>query len=213
MIYYLVVILLILPFLIMFPTAIKGVKNIPKKGKVILVCNHHSNMDSLLIATKILRRRFKYMAKAELFKNKLVGGFLKIAGAYPVKRGGNDITAVKQTLKYLKQEKALCIFPEGTRVKENESAEAKNGAALFALKTNSPIVPCFYIKKPKLFRFNVLVIGQPFILSDMSKFKDKPITKDLLNEATALITEKMHELYDNYVNRKFYRKKVLLERM
>ena len=77
--------------------------------------------------------------------------------------------------------------------------DAKNGVALFALKTKSPIVPSCFMKKPGIFRINKLVIGEPFNLSEMEEFKDKPANKELLNRATEVITEKMRELRNRYV--------------
>lgn len=198
MLYYILLVLVIIPGFLLFPTIIKGQKYIPRKGKMILVCNHQSNLDAVLIAMKLVKRRFYYMAKSELFKNKFTGSFFRSMGMYPINRQQNDIQAVKKTLSLLKKEKAICIFPEGTRVKNSEMTDAKNGVALFALKTKSPIVPSCFIKKPGIFRINKLVIGQPFNLSEMEEFKDKPANKELLNRATEVITEKMRELRNRY---------------
>ena len=142
------------------------------------------------------------MTKAELFKNKFVGSFFKSLGMYPINRQQADLKAVKHTLNLLKKEKAVCIFPEGTRIENTEMNEAKNGVAMFALKTKSPIVPSLFVKKPGIFRFNTYLIGEPFILSDMEQFKDKPINKETLAQATDIITEKMRELKENYLNKK-----------
>ena len=76
--------------------------------------------------------------------------------------------------------------------------EAKNGVALFALKTKSPIVPSCFIKKPGIFKINKYVIGEPFNLSEMEEFKDKPLNKETLNLATEVITSKMRALKDKY---------------
>ena len=202
MLYYILLILVIIPGFIIFPTMVRGQRHIPRKGKMILVCNHQSNLDAILIAMKIVKRRFHYMAKSELFKNKFAGSFWRSMGAYPINRQQNDIQAVKKTLGLLKKEKAICIFPEGTRIADTEMQDAKNGVALFALKTKSPIVPSCFLKKPGVFKFNKLVIGEAFNLSEMEEFKDKPINKDTLNLATEIITSKMRELKDKYTKKK-----------
>lgn len=70
-------IILYIPLLIIFPTRVTGKKNIPKKGRVIFCTNHQTLADPVIIAYKLTRRRFKYMAKKPLFKNKLLGPILK----------------------------------------------------------------------------------------------------------------------------------------
>lgn len=197
MLYYILLILVIFPGLFLFPTIVKGQKNIPAKGKMILACNHQSNLDAVLIAMKVTKRRFHYMAKSELFKNKFVGSFYKSMGMYPINRQKNDIQAVKKTLSLLKNDKAVCIFPEGTRIADTDMNDAKNGVALFALKTKSPIVPACFMKKPGIFKINKLVIGEPFNLSEMDEFKG-PIDKETLSLATNIITTKMRELKAKY---------------
>lgn len=202
MLYYILLVLVIIPGFILFPTIVRGQKYIPRKGRMILVCNHQSNLDAVLIAMKVIKRRFHYMAKSELFKNKFTGSFCRSMGMYPINRQQNDIQAVKKTLSLLKNEKAICIFPEGTRIEDTEMNEAKNGVALFALKTKSPIVPSCFIKKPGIFKLNKLVIGEAFNLSEMEEFKDKPINKETLNMATEIITAKMRELKDKHIKKK-----------
>lgn len=206
MIYYLALTLLLFPMMIFFPTRVRGRKNVPKKGRMILVANHQTNFDAILVGSRVLTRRFWFMAKSELFKNKMLGLFYKALDMYPVNRKKNDIQAVKKTLKLLNNEKALCIFPEGTRLETDEVNEIKNGVALFALKTKSPIVPSIFIKKPRFFRFNTYIIGEPFVLSDMPEFKDKPINKESLTLASAIISYRMNILKEEYLANKLDKK-------
>lgn len=198
--FYIFIGLIFIPVLILFPTVIKGKKNIPKKGKMILCCNHQSNMDLPLIATR-MRRRYKYLAKKELFSTRFKSWLFRVMGAYPIDRGKPDLKAVKNTLNFLKEEKAVCIFPEGTRLTSDEHNELKGGVAMFALKTDSPIVPCFIIKKPRPFIFNKIIIGKPFKFSDFEEFKDRKIDKELIERATEILSTKIYEL-KNYKRRK-----------
>ena len=199
MLYFILLVICFLPMVIIVPLKIIGKKNLPKKGNFILTSNHASNWDPVIIYARLPRKYFT-MAKAELYKNKLFGAFLKAFHAFPVKRGGNDIESVKYTLRTLKQGKrTLLIFPEGTRAKSDDYEELKNGTAMFALKTAKPIVPVTFVRKNKLFRRNVMIIGKPYVLSEMEDFKDKPVTKELLNSASEIIGNKMKELKDNYL--------------
>ncbi len=140
-----------------------------------------------------------FMAKHTLFNNKLIGWFLTKMGAYPVKRNSSDLNAVKKTIRQLNNEQAVCIFPEGQRIKfkTEDDDDIKNGVAMFALKTNSPIVPTYFVKKTTLFRFNKLLIGKPFNLSEMDEFKGKKINKELLDSASLFITEQMISLKES----------------
>ena len=96
---------------VLFPTKIIGKKYVKrlKKEAVITSCNHQSNADAIILKTRV-NTSYKLMAKDSLFKNKFIGWYMGKLGAYPVKRGQNDITAVKKTLGYLKNNKHLAIF-------------------------------------------------------------------------------------------------------
>ena len=137
------------------PTKIIGKKNIKKVKKhgAIIASNHQSGLDPVVLKARV-DTSCKLMAKDNLFKKKFTGWLLTKFGGYPVKRGGNDIKAVKTTFGSLKNNKHIVIFPEGTRVNTGELAELKNGLVMFALKTDCYVIPTVFRKKPKLFKFN-----------------------------------------------------------
>lgn len=201
------------PFVfIILPTRIIGKKHLKKAKKepTIYSCNHQSINDAVVLKSRV-NWGLKFMAKDSLFKNKLSGAVLKSIGAYPVKRGGNDIESVKHTLKLLKDKKNIVIFPEGTRVKAGESTEYKNGLVFFALRTDCLVVPMVFRKKPVPFRFNRLLIGKPFKFSDMEEFQGvKKPDKDILNRASEVLTEKMEYLRN--VDIKQYKREIKMEK-
>jgi len=196
MIYWIMWFLVSTGYFFAFPTRIIGKKYLKyiKNDAAILSYNHQSNNDGVILKAKVVPTA-KMMGKESLFEGKVKNWFFRTIGAYPVNRGGNDIQAVKTTLKYLKEGEKIGIAPEGTRVKEGESVEFKNGVVMFALKTDSYIVPMIF-RKPttKAFRSNTLLIGKPFKLSDFEEFKDKKTDRETLNKATDLLTEKMDYL-------------------
>ncbi len=192
MFFWILKIIFFIPSLIVYPVRVKGRKNLPK-GRLILSANHQSLNDAVIIGFKFCRR-FYFMAKDPLFKKKFNNWFLRKVGAFPVKRGATDITAVKTTLNLLNNDKALCIFPEGARLKTYESNELKNGVAMFSLKTKSPIVPAFFVKKTFAFKFNTLIIGKPIKLYEMEEFKDQKLYKELLSKASKIISQEIHKL-------------------
>ncbi len=159
----------------------------------IVAANHISMLDPFFIACA-MKRQVHYMAKAELFGNKLLAAFLKGINAFPVDRSRADINAVKTSLSILKSGKVLGIFPEGRRVAPNESQSAKLGAVQFAIKTKSPIVPVGVCTKGgvvKLFRKVTVVFGEPIYLNELGYTDTKPET---LQKASDLLMEQIRKL-------------------
>lgn len=188
--------ILLSPYIFLcLPTRVIGKKLFKriKKQSAIFCCNHQTNNDAIIIKARV-STKFKIMGKDTLFKNKFFGWLMRKFGAYPVSRGANDISAVKTTLGYLKDNKQLLIFPEGTRVKSDESSELKNGAVMFALKTDCYVVPAILRKLTKPFRFNTMLIGKPFKFSELEEFKNVKITKETLNQASEVLMDKMNYL-------------------
>jgi 1-acyl-sn-glycerol-3-phosphate acyltransferase len=170
---------------------IKGRENIPKKGGVLLYANHPSTLDMVLIGA-FCSRPVHYMAKAELFKNPIIGFFLKKLGAFPVKRGKGDVGSVKNVFKLLEEGKVVGVFPEGTRTPKRDPNKRKAGAAMMALHSNAPILPVGVIYRKKLFSTLEVVFGEPFKLEPRTK-GEHPSKEELL-EGTQYIMDKIYAL-------------------
>lgn len=195
--FHFVQILLTLPIRMCYPAKFIGKENIPK-GACIISSNHTSNLDAVLLAVHTWEKKY-YVAKKELFKNKLFGSFLKSVGAIKIDRQSTDVGAIKNCMKTLKDGKKLVIFPEGTR-HDNENmelGEVKHGVAMFAIKAKVPVVPMFIAKKPKFWRKTTVVIGKPFSLE---QFYGKKLDNETLTEASGIIAEKMDELRQTTIN-------------
>lgn len=148
---------------------VRGEENVPKHGPVLFVANHVSYLDPPAIGDAS-PRRVVFMGKKELFDIKPLGWLLRGVDAFPVRRGEADRSAVKNTLAMLRENRAVCIFPEGGRQTSGELGEAEHGAALFALKTGCPVVPVYVEgtnkaldNRGRLHRARVVVaFGTPF---------------------------------------------------
>ncbi|MTI67790.1 MAG: 1-acyl-sn-glycerol-3-phosphate acyltransferase [Firmicutes bacterium] len=140
-------------------------ENVPKEGKIILCSNHISLLDPITVALAVDRQVF-FMAKKELFKNKLFGAILKKLGAFPVNRKKSDLTAIKNSLKLLKKDNALGLFPEGTRVKNKDLDSVKPGVAMISLKSKAPIIPIYIDSKYKKFKDVKVYIGKPIYFKE-----------------------------------------------
>lgn len=185
--------ILLLPILgLLYPTTVVNKKRLPsaKKQNVIVACNHTSNMDLPLIAIKFCRK-FTYLGKAELFKNKFLGFFLHKFDVIPVDRSKADLGAIKKVFGAINRKRHVCICPQGTRSKTVEIDEntVKEGISLFALRTGTPVLPMVIVKKPKIFRLNKIIVGE-LIYPDMTRAKDKEYSE----EFTKLVVAKMNEL-------------------
>lgn len=203
--------LILTPLICIFlPTRIIGKKYIKTiKGKAsIFACNHQTMNDPIILKCRV-NTRFKLVAKSGLFKSKFGKWFFTKLGAYPVNRGGNDISFVKNTLGFLKDQKSIVIFPEGTRVKVGETVELKNGVSMFALKTDCYIIPAFFKKRTNPFVFNTLLIGEPFKFSDYEELKDQKPSKEILNTASNILSEKLSFLKN--ISIKGYKKLIKLK--
>ena len=116
------------------------------------------------------------------------------------------MTAFKNSIKVLKNNKPLGIFPEGTRNKGNEESdmlEAKSGAIVFASKTGVPIIPMAIYRRPKLFRSNKILIGEPFYPTGANPSK---LTKEEVDENTKKLVEIINNLHAQLVD-KYSKKK------
>ena len=141
-VYYVAIFLVKIWYAIMFKVEIIGKENIPETGNGVICSNHYSNYDPVSTAI-YLDRLPHYIAKKELFKNKLFSWVLDQLGVFPIDRKVSmDMKAVKTAIKLLKEGKIVGIFAEGRRVKAGEDVAAKAGVALFAMKGNAPVIPC-----------------------------------------------------------------------
>ncbi len=124
-----------------FPTKYVGVGQLPSSS-FILVSNHISNLDPFILGT-CRRRRFSFVAKDSLFKNKLGGFIMHEFGAVPIKRDTSDFRAIREILRRVKRGDALVVFPEGTRGAGDRAKKVQAGVGLIALKAGVPVVPAF----------------------------------------------------------------------
>lgn len=189
--YPLIKFLVKLYYAIMFKVTIVGKENVPKMGSAVLCCNHISNFDPLTMAV-FLDRLPRYIAKKELFQNRILGALLRNLQAFPVDREAvMDMKAFKTAISVLKGGELLGIFAEGTRVKEGEEKAAKAGVAMFALKGDAPVIPVTISGSYK-FRSEIRIeFGAPMMLEE---YRGARITTAIMEEITEKIMERVREM-------------------
>lgn len=148
---------------LLMPLRVKGREYIPEGG-ALLCANHASGWDPILIALALPNDSgLAFMAKEELFRNRLLSWLLHKLGGFPVNRGGNDLAAIKTALKSLNDGRRLLVFPEGTRVEKQGDTDAKGGITMMATRTGVPIIPVYCGGKKKLFHRYTVVFGEPYV--------------------------------------------------
>ena len=147
---------------LLFPHKVVGLENLPEGG-ALLCANHASGWDPVLIAVSLPNdSRLSFMGKDSLFRIPLLGPIIRKLGAFPVKRGGNDLVAMKTAMKALTDGRRLLVFPEGTRVEHQGDADAKGGVTVMATRTGTPMVPIYCGGKHKFLRRTTIVFGEPY---------------------------------------------------
>jgi 1-acyl-sn-glycerol-3-phosphate acyltransferase len=179
------------------PRWIDGQK-IPAEGGCIVVFNHISEVDPLTAAHVMYDhgRLPRYLAKANLFKNRFLGFFLTSAGQIPVERlSKNAAGAFDAAVAAVNKGEVVVVYPEGTITRDPNlwPMVGKSGAARIALETRRPVVPIGqwgaqellapYARKPDLFprKRITMKVGDPVDLSDLY---DKERTTAVVTEAT-----------------------------
>lgn len=159
-------------YALIYPQKVDGLENIPDEGGFILCCNHCSNRDPFYLAVPVKKRCLRFMAKAELFRIRPVGWFVRTVGGFSVDRGHNDLTAIRTALKLVADGHGLTIFPQGTRVKDNTRTPMLDGVSMIALRAGAPVIPAYIGGPYRLFRRTQVSYGRPVDLSDFGRRVD-----------------------------------------
>lgn len=167
-------------FKILFTPKIIGKENIPSKESVILAGNHTNNLDCLILISST-KRSIHFLAKIELWH-----GLKKIIfanmGLIPVDRKTKNHQALVIAEEYLKADKLVGIFPEGTTEKQRGMLPFKIGAVKIAKNTNSKIVPFAISGKYCLFSKDLtIVFGKPIMVKDDLELENKRLEEKIFN--------------------------------
>lgn len=124
--------------------SVKWMEALPSDRKVIVACNHCSNLDPLVVGVAF-PRRLRYFAKEELFRPWLFRSIIRILGAVPVSRSDNAsaANALRGFLKLLGEGNDVLIFPEGSRSPDGTLQPLEGGVGLIAAHAKAAILPVF----------------------------------------------------------------------
>jgi 1-acyl-sn-glycerol-3-phosphate acyltransferase len=117
-----------------------GAGNLPATGPAIVVANHPSDVDPILLAVA-LPRTISFLADAVQFRRGFVGPVIERLGAIPVHEGVPDRAALEQALSLLVEGKAVGIFAEGDLYRRAEPSAFHPGVGFLAIRSGAPVVP------------------------------------------------------------------------
>ena len=173
-----------------FRLEIVGVKSIPKRSSFILASNHISNFDPVILAAAC-PRRLNFLAKEELFHMPILSWLIPRAGALPLKRNKSDISALKESLRRLRNKESLLVFPQGTR--SAEAIKVFPGVGFLANKSGAAVIPARIYGAdrilppgkvlPRLKKIKV-VFGKSLAFNKGAKAED--IAKDVISAINSL---------------------------
>ena len=171
---------------IVYRVKIVGVENIPKNGAVIFCANHKSFLDPPLLEVTCKRDDTRFLAKEELAKNPFMAYLGKVFNVILVKRNDKDLGPMKESLKTLKENKCIALFPEGTRNGLKKGIKPKAGVAYFALNSDATVIPVGIKGGEKPFKKVIITYGKPLELEEY-----KPNKKD--KQVAQIVTDKIME--------------------
>jgi 1-acyl-sn-glycerol-3-phosphate acyltransferase len=147
-----------------------GAARMPHSGPVLVVSNHVSNVDPLILIG-VLPRTVRFMTKQELFSGP-IAPLTRALGSFSVRRGQSDREAIRIALELLRHGACVGIFPEGTRSRNGVLADGKPGVGLIALRSEATVVPVGLVGTGRLQNLRSLfarpeidiIIGEPLRL-------------------------------------------------
>jgi 1-acyl-sn-glycerol-3-phosphate acyltransferase len=185
-----------------------GREHVPLEGPLILASNHLNNADPPMIALAVPRQPM-YMAKQEMINWPILGPAFRIFGAFPVRRGEADLSALRAATEIVNGGAMLVMFPEGTRSRTGGLTKGHPGTALVALRTGAPILPVaitgseglawpWIFLRPYSVKHIKVTIGEPFRLPPVERINSEAAaaaTEIIMGRIAALLPERYRGVY------------------
>jgi 1-acyl-sn-glycerol-3-phosphate acyltransferase len=190
----------------------EGFENLPESGPLLVICNHASNADGMLLMAYVvpaMKRPMGWLGKEEALRWPVLGWAMRHNGVFGVRRGAGDLESFKLAKRVLDEGRVLAIFPEGTRSPTGALQEAKEGATLLAVRSAAPILPIAIIGSgrfwprskflPRPGRRMTVRVGEPFTLT-MPKGADRreslrAATIEMMRHIVELLPEEQRGVY------------------
>jgi 1-acyl-sn-glycerol-3-phosphate acyltransferase len=194
---YQVVRLFLTPYLLLFfRTRCIDSDKVPVEGPAIIAPNHFSNLDHFF-AGVYLRRKLRFMAKSQLFRNPILTYIFRVGGVFPVRRGYADQEAFITAHSILGQGGCVLIYCEGGRSRTGGLGEPRPGVGRLALESGVPVVPVAIhgsqgVRKWRKLRFPKVTVqyGEPITFDVVAE-----PTREQQLDAAQRIFDSVREMY------------------
>lgn len=139
----------------------------------IMIANHQSMMDPILLASLLKRYEVRFMGKRELTRFAPLRWVVEKLHMIPVSRHQSDIGAMRTCLNTLKAGHVLCLFPEGKRYPGGRPmAHIESGFTVLALRSQTPLLPVYVHGIPRPFRRVEILVGDPIPYETLRRESD-----------------------------------------
>jgi 1-acyl-sn-glycerol-3-phosphate acyltransferase len=164
-----------------------GREHIPADGAVLVLSNHQSHFDPVLVGLCV-DRRLNYLARQTLFGFAPFRWLIETLDAIPIDREGLGIAGLKETLRRLKRGEMVLIFPEGTRTADGEVAALKPGFSALARRGDVRLLPVgldgafdAWPRTKLLPRVGVVHVafGPPLSSEDIARFDERELVTEV----------------------------------
>jgi 1-acyl-sn-glycerol-3-phosphate acyltransferase len=168
-------------FGIWFRLRTRGLEHIPASGGGLLVMNHQSYLDPLVVGTP-MSRTVSFLARDSLFRVPIVGWMLRHTYVVPINREAAGTSSIKQSVRYLEHGFLVGIFPEGTRSRDGKVQEFKPGFVTLVRRSGAPVYPVgvagtheamprgAWFVRPRAVR---IVYGEPISPEELAPYSEK----------------------------------------
>ena len=183
-----------------YPTRLINGEHADIAEPFILICNHQSMMDPVMLAAKLRQHEIHFIGKRELTKFKPLKWVVERLHMVAVSRKASDLAAMRAATGVVRDGHVLGIFPEGTRCYGTPMATIESGTSMIALRTHVPLLPVYIVKRPRPFRRNLMVVAPPIPYRDLD---GQPVDK----RTSAELTQRIQQVYlglENKYNKKTY---------
>ena len=175
-------------FRTLFPVQYHHADRLSLEAPYILVANHKSWIDPVILAVPCRDYEIRFVGKKELTRNKLLAWLVGKLHMITVDRHNTDMQAMRQSMRALREGRVLGIFPEGTRHLPDLMSEVETGTAVLALRANVPLLPVYISSKLRFLRRIHVYVGAPMDISDLS-------AQGFDAQAVAQLTERIRETF------------------
>ena len=174
---------------VLYPVTYHGREHVDAlNAPYIVLGNHQSFVDPLYVGIGIRYDEVHFVGKKELSKYKIAAWFFEKMHGIMIGRGETDMAAMRKCMQVVKENHVLGIFPEGTRHQKAMMDHVESGAALIALRSRVPVIPCYIHKKPRLLRRAHVYFGEAMDLQDLYE-------KGLSTDTVQLLCERIRDTF------------------